>query len=123
MVKFFIDSNILAHFIILDSIVKTKKINMMSAKYSRFKDAYNLVKKILSIKNNNYFFNSLLSRTELYCAVLDEYKIRKLFLEGVPLGTWQRMKNEIDISKGETALHDNEILHENENLFGRTQSE
>lgn len=101
MVKFFIDSNILANFIILNSIIKTKKINVMSTKYSRFKESYNLVKKILLIKNNKFFFNSILSRTELYCAVLDEYKIRKLFLEGVPLSTWQRMKNDIFISKEE----------------------
>ena len=101
MVKFFIDSNILANYIILKNITKAKKINMMSAKYSRFKDSYDLVRKILSISNNRCFFNSLLSRTELYCAVLDEYKVRKLFLEGVPLGSWQRMKKDIEVTKEE----------------------
>jgi len=109
--KFYLDTNTIAHHIILSNIIKRKKIKVgKNSKFKRYLDAHELIEKIIRKKATGNFFSSPLALTELYFAIFEEYKCEKMYNEGIPLSSWNSNKRKMELSKEEIAEIQENIL-------------
>lgn len=103
IVPTFIDSNVIANWIIVSSGLKTKKdisereVEELFAELSiPVANSYYLLEKI---KNENIekfgFYTSHIAYSEVFSVIGDEYRSRLLSQKGVPIRYWTNMINEI----------------------------
>ena len=102
--RFFLDTNVIVHHIIFDKLSKREDpIKKGTPPYERYETAYKFIKKIITEKDSNVYFISLLVSGELCSALLDEYKCHEMYKGGIPLSSWNINKNHIKLD-GEKRL-------------------
>lgn len=91
--KFFIDTNILVHYLILSKANQRKSKKTLWREFKKIKPSYDFVKKALENKNKKIkFITSPLAFSEIFYAIYDEYICRRLFLDGTPFSSWVRVR-------------------------------
>ncbi|MEW6192231.1 MAG: hypothetical protein AB1507_02575 [Bacillota bacterium] len=111
MLVWFIDSNVLAHWIMGEGSVLqllVDKFNLtqeFATIYSdRYRDSIDFVNKVLhddNRKNQNEFYISSLGINELFSAVRDEFRSMLLFKNGMPISRWRDSRNIPEIKEGD----------------------
>ncbi len=95
MVKLFIDTNVFVHWIILTEIKRERPDDKeLWTKFKKIKPSFEVLE---MIKNNSItgftFFTSPLSLSEIFYSLLDEYRCRHMYRDGVPLSSWQKTRD------------------------------
>ena len=99
----FIDSNVIANWIIVSSGLKTKENisvgeteELLSELSSPVVNSYYLLEKIKNEKIENFcFYTSHIAYSEVFSVIGDEYRARLLSQKGVPVRYWTNMINEV----------------------------
>ena len=112
MIKSFIDTNIFVHWIILTNIKNESQDKDLWIKFKKFKKSYELLEKI---KNNTLddfaFYTSPLSLSEIFYALFDEIRCKKMSDDGLPLSSWQGAKNRFNLTEEEMNEVTNDVLN------------
>jgi hypothetical protein len=100
MIKAFIDTNVFVHWIILSKMkVKRPDDKDLWKEFTKIKPSFELIETIRNINLRDFsFFTSQLALAEIFYALLDEYKCRQMYLDGVPLSSWQRVKETVNLT-------------------------
>lgn len=113
MIKSFIDTNVFVHWIILSKIKQERpEDKILWKKFKKIKPSFEVLE---TIKNNSLtnftFYTSPLSLSEIFYSLLDEYRCRHMYIDGVPLSSWQRTRDRFILTKDETNELTNDIIN------------
>lgn len=112
MTKSFIDTNIMVHWMILNKL-KDERPNMSEflKEFKKIKPSFELIEIVKqNTIENQFYFTSSLSTSEIFYAILDEYRCRKMHLDGVPLSSWQRTKEKVELKNEDKKTLTNDII-------------
>jgi len=116
MSKIFIDTNVFVHWIILSKI-RSERLNdpALWNKFRKIRPSFEFLEKIReqNLFNNFAFFTSPLVISEIFYALLDEYRCRRMNDDGVPLSKWLTVKEKFNLSPKEAI----EVTQEIENFL------
>jgi predicted nucleic acid-binding protein len=88
-IKVFLDTNLLVDYLILSNIKGRRKKELKE----RYKNSFDLVKRIIKNKNKRFcFITSSLSRAEIYRCLLNEYLCDLMYKKGIPVNCWEHEK-------------------------------
>lgn len=105
---FFIDTQLIVHFIILSHLKGRKKERLKE----RYKNSFDFIKEVISNKKENLkFLTCSLSQSEIYFGLLDEYRCEKLYDCCVPLSSWRNEKWRTNLTEDEIDEITNHILN------------
>ena len=113
----FLDSNVLANWVIVSSAIEKKtriskdeKKKLLNKLSTPVKSSYNLLEKIRN-KNpmENTFFTSDIAICEIFSVIGDEYRAKVLHRDGIPIRYWSNMIYKVDLSRSYLRQINNEI--------------
>lgn len=107
MVNAFIDSNIIANWLminerhkIIDNIIDKKERKKKDLEFKRAienhkyqKSSYEFIEKVKDRKSNHNFFVSELVFNEIFSVMLEEYVAQRLIKDGIPIRFWSKNWN------------------------------
>ncbi|MDG6219115.1 MAG: hypothetical protein QCI00_06715, partial [Candidatus Thermoplasmatota archaeon] len=97
----FLDSNVIANWIIVSSALKIKepieekaKKNLLNELSTPIKKSFQLLEKIKNVKlSANIFFTSNIALSEVFSVIGDEWRAKTLYKKGIPMRYWGNMIN------------------------------
>ena len=90
----FIDTNVVVHWIILSKIkTKNNESKALCTRHDQIKSSFDFMEHVLKNKDKSqFFFTSNLSLAEIYCGLFDEAKCSKMYNDGIPFSSWNKVK-------------------------------
>jgi predicted nucleic acid-binding protein len=99
MVVAFLDSVIIADWILITKML-AENIKISEKTYKRYRkviDSYHLLEFIKNKNKETIFFTSQLCVSEVMSVIVDEFKLKVLYEDAVPMKYWYLQKNEIEM--------------------------
>lgn len=101
--KSFIDTNVFVHWIILKKIKEKQQSEQLWKQFRKIRPSFELLELIRDETLDDFsFITSQLCISEIFIALFDEYICRRMYSDGVPLSSWQRVRNRFNLEKNES---------------------